>query len=71
MIHNDVARRTVRNLFVRSLAPRRSPAYTLCRDHGPGTGDPTTRTLVRDLEAARLTRRTEGGRLDAPTEGRR
>ncbi len=67
MIHNDVARRTVRDLRGRSLAPRRYPARSLGCDWGPVTRDPAPRTLVRDLDSRPLTRRAEGGRLDALT----
>ncbi|MDH6111518.1 hypothetical protein P3T36_004672 [Kitasatospora sp. MAP12-15] len=64
MTHNDVARRTVRVLPLRSLASRRSPGRRLCREAVVGAADPTLRPLVRTLTPRSLARRTEGGRLD-------
>ncbi|MDH6132672.1 hypothetical protein P3T37_002058 [Kitasatospora sp. MAA4] len=64
MIHNDVARRTVRTLPARSLEARRAPGRRLWREPVVGATDPTWRPLVRPLAPRPLARRTEGGRLD-------
>ncbi|GAA1228578.1 hypothetical protein GCM10009665_18770 [Kitasatospora nipponensis] len=64
MIHNDVARRTVREFPSRSLGARRSPARTLACDGPAVLNLRPPRALVRTLGARPLGRLAEGGRLE-------
>ncbi|MFE2726966.1 hypothetical protein [Kitasatospora sp. NPDC059327] len=58
MIHNDVARRTAREMPARDLTPRPLACAAAVADALPGL-----RPLVRTLPARVLGRSCEGGRL--------
>ncbi|MFI9269652.1 hypothetical protein ACIGXM_02830 [Kitasatospora sp. NPDC052896] len=61
MIHDEVARRVVRELPARLLAPRRLGSGSRVR-----LAEESPRALVRDLDPRPLTRRAERGRFDTP-----